>query len=214
MVKKARTQIHKPGPGYEGRMVISAANVPDPYEPTKNVAVARNIAAPIDTMSARREINHVQRAACDWFRRLYDSASIGGARAIDYGREYVDGGRVAQPLSEAVLQAGRDLKMLMAWEGVGSNGYILLVRIIGEERGVVELAKTWPGSGDQKRREGYVKGRFLEAVDAIVRERDMVAKGLGRAAIVADRETTTTGPATEWEVGRFGDWHPVIRTGS
>lgn len=210
---KRRTQIHKPGPGYEGRMVISAANVEDPFEPTKKVEVARNIAAPIDTMTARREITHVQRSACDWFRRLYDNASIGGARAIDYSREYVDGGRVAQPLSEAVLQAGRDLKTLMAWQGVGPNGYILLVRIIGEERGVVEIAKTWPGTGDQKRREGYVKGRFLEAVDAIVREREMVARRDGRATIVADRETTTTGPANEWEVGRFGDWHPVARAG-
>jgi hypothetical protein len=213
MRRKSKTRINKPSAGYEGRMVISAASVPDPFEPTKKMAVARNIAAPIDTMMARREINNVQRAACDWFRNLYDCASIGGARAIDYGREYVDGGRVAQPLSETVLHAGRNLKTLIGWQGVGSNGYVLLVRIIGEERGVVELAKTWPGSGDQKRREGYIKGRFLEAVDAIVRERDMIAKGKVRAAIVAERNIESAGLMTEWEVGRFGDWYPVARAG-
>lgn len=193
--------------GFDGKMSIAADAVPDPFEPTRKITVARNMTAPVDTLRRRRELDAAQVLACDRFRYLYDAARIGGARAVDYTREPVDGGTLAQPLSVEVMRANAELATISRVPGVGKEGFALLVRIIGEERGLLDVARQWGGNRDARRVVGYVRLRFLEAVRALVDHWSITA--IGRRAPIRASAEPVTGPSTEWTIGRFGDLEPV-----
>lgn len=194
--------------GFDGKMALAVDTVPDPFEPAKRINVARNVVAPVEMMRKRKELDGSEVAACEKFRAIYDAARIGGARAIDYTKEPVDGGRIAQPLSVKAMAANAELAKIARVPGVGKDGFTLLVRIIGEERGLTSVAQQWAGSsGDARRVAGYVRLRFLEAVRALVSFWGATATGK-RSPILASDETVT-GPTTEWMVGRFGEMEPI-----
>lgn len=193
--------------GFDGKTAIGEDTVPDPFAPTRKITVTRNMVAPVDTLRKRRELNAAEVVACERFRDLYDSARIGGARAVDYTREPVDGGTLTQPLSVEVMRANAELAAICRVPGVGKEGFALLVRIVGEERGLMEVARQWGGGTDARRVVGYVRLRFLEAVRALVDHWAIAA--VGRRSPLRASAETVTGPSTEWRVGRFGDLEPV-----
>lgn len=164
--------------------------------------------SPVLLMLHRGEITEGHVFACERFLAVVEAAELGGARAIDYTREPVDGGRVAQPLSPFAMAAGRELVDIA--RHVGKVGYAILTRIVVLEQGVTQVAEHWPCPGDRKRREGYVKGRLVEAADVLIDHFGMLAEGKPRVRARASAEGHV-GPVREWAVGKFGDLVEVER---
>lgn len=83
----------------------------------------------IVALKAKGAIDDGQYKAAEKFCRLYEAMGGTGARAIDYSREHVDGGGIAQSIGDGQIEAGRKLKLaydaltdrygVYAWKLVG-----------------------------------------------------------------------------------------------
>lgn len=162
------------------QQVLVVGEAPDVYEPHKTQRVVRNMREhALSYLEHQGRITPDQKLAGDTFRRHYECAMLGAARAIDYTRIRVDGGVVAEPLTERMQEAHRWLSEAAKIPGVGQVGYQLLVNVAGEGQFVSEVARRWEGSHapGSARAEGYIMGRLCEALDEISKHFGMVAVG-------------------------------------
>ena len=92
---------------------------------------------------------------------VYETIGGAGARAIDYGRQQVDGGQIAQSVTEAQLYASQTLHQML--KVLGSEGYHLTLNLTG--------AGLWPrdlaGEDEQRQRSRYIGERFKECLDVL-----------------------------------------------
>lgn len=98
----------------------------------------------IATLAARGLLDAAQVQAADKFRRLWETMGGKGAGALDYAREYVDGGRIAEPITSGQLDAGRQLKTAsQALKAAhGEYAYKLVSYICGQGRSIHEMTET------------------------------------------------------------------------
>lgn len=98
----------------------------------------------IVSLRAKKAIDECQYEAAELFRRLFEAIGGKGARAIDYSREFVDGGRFPDPVSDHQIDAGR--KLAKAYEALtkahGLYAWRLVGYICGEGRAISELTET------------------------------------------------------------------------
>jgi hypothetical protein len=95
---------------------VRAVTVDDPYERGGKIVAFQSIAGDtLANMHARGQVDDAQYEAGRKMREFYELATIGGARGIDPMREKVDGGQLAEPLTEKVQRAIQEVKRL---EGV------------------------------------------------------------------------------------------------
>lgn len=87
---------------------------------------------------ARGALNDVQFKVAGMFRHLWEVLGGAGAKAIDYGREAVDGGGVRDPISVRQIDAGNRLHEVR--QLVGSRNYRLLCAVAGEGRTLASIA--------------------------------------------------------------------------
>lgn len=209
--KRARSITLAVVPSLNRQREIAMVAVPDPYQPSTTILVAKNVRAhPADFLHARGSIDDAQRAAADRIRTLYERAEIGGSRAIDYSRVRVDGGTVQEPLAEAVHAARKALNM--ARHATGEAGWAILSPVMGEGIPIERLARERPSLARGlmgKRAMGYITGRLREALDDLVAHWGLIAVGARHRRISAERDMALTGPVAEWEIGRFGDLQEV-----
>jgi hypothetical protein len=113
--------------------------VDDPYEPGRQAPALKNIREhPLDYMLARKRITHPQKVAGDKFLKLYDRATPGGMRAIDYSMQKVDVSFVQRGVPAGMASAVQELGHIRRALGPTLYGYI--VKIIGERKFPTELA--------------------------------------------------------------------------
>lgn len=91
----------------------------------------------IATMASRRQIDAAQTLAADRFRKLWEASGGVGAKAIDYSREPVDGGKIAEPISPTQMNAARQLGYIR--ETLGRRNFDLISKVCGEGRALGEL---------------------------------------------------------------------------
>lgn len=214
--RKKRVTVAKPSAGFDGQYQPAAGNVPDPFDPTRRVAVTVNAAAPVTRMRAQGLINEAEVAAADRFAHLASMAQIGGASAIDYARPQVDGGQLGQPLSPAVMDAHRELAAIS--RVVGMVSYRILDLIVAQERSVERTAEMLFGRqscgearGATRAEVSYVSLRFRQSLGEIVELYGLEGRGVRSKGGVRVSLETTTGPSAEWGVGRFGDLEQISR---
>ena len=162
------------------QQTIVVADVPDVYEPTKRAKAAMNVREhALAYLRHLGSISEEQYLAGNEFRRNYEAAILGGFRAVDYARIRVDGGYMADPLTEKVQRASKWLGEASRAPGVGPVGYSLLCRIAGEGETIRSVAMTWPGESSlsRQRMEGFIRMRLLECLDTMVEFTGIVAKG-------------------------------------
>lgn len=94
-------------------------------------------------LASRRRIDAAQLAAANKFRALWESMGGKGASAIDYGREHVDGGKSADPITERQITAADELRR--AWHALGPQRYAFVTRACCEGYALRELAHTKRG---------------------------------------------------------------------
>lgn len=206
-------------PGYEGRYQEGRRDVPDPLEPGATIRATVNVkATTLEHMASRRRINTAQHAAGEKFMKLWRDAAIGRQKAIDYSQVSVDGGKLGDPITDNLIQATNQLNEAMAAVGMVGSG--MLTAILGEEKGIAEYARAWSDDGGAvagERAQGYVTGRFIEALDVLVSHWGMEAVGrpvsreslIGKRLVTdtirAERNLSITGPAYEAVANRFGE---------
>jgi hypothetical protein len=79
---------------------------------------------------AKKSIDDAEKEAATMFRAAYEAMGGAGAMAIDYSREYVDGGKAIQTITDRHLQASKTLKQ--ARLALGEDGYSLTLKLAGE----------------------------------------------------------------------------------
>ena len=92
---------------------VAPITVDDPYgtETGEKIVVFRSLRDdPIGAMHARNQVDQAQYAAARHWQRCYEAVEISGAQAIDTTKEAVDGGRMAEPLSDHYSRAWDDLR--------------------------------------------------------------------------------------------------------
>lgn len=98
----------------------------------------------ITTLAAKKVIDKGQAAAADRFRAAWERMGGAGAGALDYSKEPVDGGGIAEPITVRQLEAGRELKAARdaLVKAHGEYAYRLVGYIAGEGRSIHELTDT------------------------------------------------------------------------
>ncbi|MFC5423031.1 hypothetical protein ACFPOB_26125 [Bosea eneae] len=149
--------------------VLGTRTVDDPMEAGSKLKATVNLAEhPLEMMLARRRLTQAQYEAGIRFRAIYEHAMIGPGRGIDPGKIKVDGGKMGDPLSDAVLHAHFELKRLA--RELGQVGERIVSSICGHGLTVSELAKRWPSPDAERARMDYLAIRLREALDLLAEE--------------------------------------------
>lgn len=108
------------------------------WNPDK-IKAARNLReSTFSALKGRGVIDGPQVSAALKFLRHYEALG-GGAQAMDYTREPVDGGGVTDPISNRKIDAGNILED--ARKHIGSRPYSIVERIIGEGYTIAQISK-------------------------------------------------------------------------
>jgi hypothetical protein len=145
--------------------VVSIAIVADPYSQTgEKIQVLRSTRDdPLAGMHARQQIDDAQLAAGRKWQRLFEQAQIGQIRAIDPGKEAVDGGRTPEPITDRQIATMRKLDEAHKW--LGKNDYSIIYTVLGLRRMLKEAAEI---HGYSTAREfDYFSRRFKESLESL-----------------------------------------------
>jgi len=137
--------------------------VDDPMalEPGDKIAVMRNLRDdPLARLHSRKSINEAQYQAGRAFQADWETASR-GPRAIDPGKEAVDGGRMPEAITEPQRRAVARLAQID--RGLGPDGAALTRDVLIERLAYVEIARRRDLPG--KRWEEYFGFRFRLCLD-------------------------------------------------
>ncbi|MGR9135653.1 hypothetical protein [Rhizobium leguminosarum] len=157
-------------PSSDPNRALRAVTVANPfYSPAHDgdVSNPRTIPAIINIresavtmLASRGRIDAAQLAAATRFRALWE-AMCRSTRAIDYGREPVDGGGRADPIGHRQMQAAEELRRIRPL--LGDKGYWLVSRICGEGYSLGEIV----GSGSSKRAKLRAARELREYLDLL-----------------------------------------------
>lgn len=119
--------------------VVAEALVPDPLEPGAQLRVLRSVRDdPLAALHARRQIDDAMLAAGRRWQKYFDEAEIGNVRAIDPGKEAVDGGKFPEMLTDTQIKAFRALER--ADIELGRVGKVLIRDILGDNLSVKQAS--------------------------------------------------------------------------
>jgi hypothetical protein len=137
--------------------------VDDPYEiGGKIVAMRSTRDDPLGDMHARRQIDEAQYQGGRAFQRDFERAER-GPQAIDPSKEFVDGGVMPEPITEAQRRAAR--KLATVYQQLGMNGSALVHDILVHSRTRAQVAASRGLSG--RRWEEFFGIRFRECLDTM-----------------------------------------------
>ncbi len=139
--------------------------VPDPYAeiPGGKIIVTRNLRDdPLGERHARGSIDEAQYRAGRDYQRDFEQAG-GGARAIDFTREAVDGGAPIDPLPLARIRATERLKAAHLALGQDGSSIAQDVLVGGYSMALVAERRALYGKGW----ESYFGTRFRECLDCL-----------------------------------------------
>lgn len=179
-VREGRTPHLEQNDDYGTRMVE------DPYDEkrtdgsrAKSVKIVALRDDPIGRMHKRGQLGrerdrdpHDADVRLDAARRwqgLYDRAEIGGAKAIDFTRDVVDGGTLKLPDTDSRMDAQNELLELDCT--LGSEGATLVRFVLGERRQLSDMARSMESARDKL----YLGRRLLECLDTIAKEMGLMA---------------------------------------
>lgn len=118
---------------------------------------------PLAAMRAADQVDEVQyHAGCRW-QRAYLSCEIGAVKAIDFTKEAVDGGRLAEPTSDVQQRALKDI--VRAREDLGAWGDSLVRDILGFGMTIAKAADARGLISEYDRK--YLGRRFRECLDTL-----------------------------------------------
>jgi hypothetical protein len=179
----------------EIKEVLDGKRAPEKVKPRAKLTNLRD--DPVGLLHRRSQVSDLQLAGARTWQAHHDAAAIGGARAIDPAREKVDGGKLADPNTDARLAA---MKALARIDGrLGVEGAMLVRRVLGE---AMELQRVAAMMGDTRRSQcEYLGRRLRECLDTIVDACGLKADGPRRRSL-ADVHAEMAGVARAPELHR------------
>lgn len=142
--------------GIAGHM--APVEVDDPFEQGGKIVVMRNTRNdPLAGMHDRDFISRTQYDAGRAFQRDFEIAER-GPRAIDPGKEAVDGGRLPEPITEA--QQAAVLRLARAHKALGQDGSAIIADVLIHRRGISQMVSRRGLSG------GYWRDLFGKKLGA------------------------------------------------
>lgn len=141
--------------------------VVDPFsaygEKIKVIRSVRN--DPLFALKARGFIGEHEYSAGRMWQSYYEAAQIGSVRAIDPGKEAVDGGRLPEPITDHQIRAIRELSI--ADKGLGHEGLAIIREVLGEAITIKQVAAR--RGMTSKREELYFGARLRECLNTLAK---------------------------------------------
>ncbi|WP_316176171.1 hypothetical protein [Bradyrhizobium sp. SZCCHNRI1073] len=148
---------------FNRQAIVAVIEVDDPLEEGKKTEVLRSIREdPLGDLHAREMIDEAQYQAGRAFQRDFEAAET-GARAIDFTREAVDGGMMADPLSEAHMRATEQLKIVYRKLGLTDSALVNDVLVHNMTRAQVAAKRGY----NSRARVEYYGIRFRDCLDCM-----------------------------------------------
>jgi len=142
---------------------LSAIEVDDPVEIGAKLMVLRNTRNdPLAGMHSRKFINEAQYQAGRAFQNDFETAER-GPQAIDPGKEWVDGGRLPEPITERQQQA--TLKLAEVHNALGLDGSAIVSDVLIHGIGISQLVSRRGYQGEHWRK--YFGRRFNECLNTL-----------------------------------------------
>ncbi len=140
-----------------------AVEIENPLNPEQRLVVWQGTRSdPLAAMRNARQIDECQYLAGRHWQKAYEAAEIGGARAIDYTRDKVDGGQIAQPtISDTQARAFSDLSK--ARKALGEYSWTIVFDVLGCHMTVRQCAERRMMRSDTEQR--YIGMRFRTSLD-------------------------------------------------
>jgi len=124
---------------------LSVVEVDDPYEVgAKILSVRSNRNDPLGRLHTHHQIDEAQYQAGRRFQEDFETAER-GPRAIDPSKEYVDGGMLPEPITEAQRKAALKLKAAFAALGLDGSALVHDVLIHGFSFKQIAEARRFSG---------------------------------------------------------------------
>ncbi len=144
---------------------VTPEEVDDPFEAGAKIMVMRSLRDdPIAAMRAKGYVDECQYMAGRHWQKAYELAEIGGARALDYGREKVDGGKIPEPtISDLQARALADLSK--ARESLGVYGSSIVYDVLACHMTIAQCADRRMMTREIEL--NYVGRRFRECLDTM-----------------------------------------------
>lgn len=144
---------------------VTVAVVSDPYSETgEKIKVTRSLRDdPLAAMYEREQIDDAQFAAGRKWQLLHGKSTIGSIKAIDPGKEAVDGGIMSEPITDMQIAAFQELAKCAG--ELGFFGNRLVFAVLGEGKQINEAAREFRLSADYEVR--YLGRRFRECLETM-----------------------------------------------
>lgn len=142
---------------------VAPIEVEDPYEAGGKLLVMRSVRDdPLALMHARNRIDEAQYQAGRAFQRDFETAER-GPRAIDPGKEAVDGGLSPEPITEGQRKAAK--RLALVHRQLGADGSALASDVLIARKTYIQVCEARGLSGS--RWEDYFARRFRECLDCL-----------------------------------------------
>lgn len=191
---------------------------PSALRPGEKNRVKRHMSA-MTLLHVRGVIDAAQLRGAELFAVNYEQAEVGGAQAIDYGKERVDGGALPEPLSPRQQTALDWLRRVRTCQGMGRNEYWFVRAVCGENKTIEAASREWAmrrggfyGLQKQTRDlQGFAKLSLMMALDAIVEEFGLIGQSRGKPKLRSIAGDNLSSGGGEFEIDRLGDLVPLAR---
>lgn len=163
----ARNEIHDRRAVDLTHKDVAPIEIDDPYEEQGKIIAMRSLRDdPLAAMHSKNHINNCQYLAGRQWQKAYELAEIGGAQAIDYTRDKVDGGQIAQPTVSDVQ--ARSISMLTnARKALGDYGASIVFDVLARHMTLQQIADQRMMTRDVEVR--FLGRRFHECLDTLAK---------------------------------------------
>ncbi len=143
------------------RVAVDEVDDPLALNPGDKIVVLRSTRNdPLADMKSKGQIDQCDYVAGRHWQAAYENAEIGGVRAIDPGKEAVDGGRLPEVLTDQQRRAVVDLKS--ARLALGPEGNALVIDVLAKGWSITQAACQRGRTSERDRL--YVGARFRECL--------------------------------------------------
>jgi hypothetical protein len=119
---------------------VTPIEIDDPYAPGEKIIAMRSTRNdPLAGMHARKTIDEAQYWGGRAFQRDFEAAER-GPRAIDPGKEFVDGGVLPEPITEAQQEAA--IRLAGVYRELGPDGAALIHDVLIHSQSYRQIAES------------------------------------------------------------------------
>jgi hypothetical protein len=152
--------------------MVAPVEIDDPFEKGAKIIAFRSIRGTLENLHARGQIDEAQYKAGRQMQTFYEQSEIGGVRAIDPAKEAVDGGRMAETLTEQVQRAIQEVLRLE--KALGQEGAALCRHVLCNGFSIKQCASI--RGMESAHYTNYVGARFREVLETLAVELELVSR--------------------------------------